>query len=49
MRATNLNPGAAARGGDPAEAAAAIVNLAQIPDDGPTGTLLSYDGTVVPW
>jgi len=49
VRATNLNPGAAARGGDPAEAAAAIVNLAQIPDDGPTGRLFSYDGSIVPW
>jgi NAD(P)-dependent dehydrogenase (short-subunit alcohol dehydrogenase family) len=49
VRATNLNPGAAARGGDPAEAAAAILNLAQIPDDGPTGQLFSLDGSVVPW
>jgi NAD(P)-dependent dehydrogenase (short-subunit alcohol dehydrogenase family) len=49
VRATNLNPGAAARGGDPAEAAVAIVNLAQIADDGPTGRLFSYDGSIVPW
>jgi NAD(P)-dependent dehydrogenase (short-subunit alcohol dehydrogenase family) len=49
VRATNLNPGAAARGGDPAEAAAAILDLAQIPDDGPTGRLFSYDGTIAPW
>ena len=49
IRATNLNPGTAARGGDPAEAAAAIVSLAGLPDDGPTGLLFSYDGTTVPW
>ena len=49
IRATNLNPATAARGGDPAEAAAAIVSLAQLPDDGPTGQLFSYDGSPVPW
>ena len=49
IRATNLNPAAAARGGDPTEAAAAIVSLAEMPDDGPTGHLFSYDGTIVPW
>ncbi|MST32504.1 SDR family NAD(P)-dependent oxidoreductase [Acidimicrobiaceae bacterium USS-CC1] len=49
IRATNLNPTAAARGGDPAEAAAAIVRLAELPDDGPTGQVFSYDGTTVPW
>ena len=49
LRATNLNPAAAAGGGDPAEAAAAIVDLAGIPDDGPTGLVFSYDGTPVPW
>lgn len=49
IRATNLNPAAATRGGDPAEAAAAIVSLAQIADDGPTGQFISYDGTPVPW
>lgn len=49
IRATNLNPGAAARGGDPAEAAAAIVSLAKLPDDGPTGRFFSYDSTTVPW
>lgn len=49
VRATNLNPAAAARGGDPAEAAAAIVQLAELPDDGPSGQIFSYDGTTVPW
>lgn len=49
IRATNLNPAAAARGGDPAEAAAAVVQLAELPDDGPTGQVFSYDGTTVPW
>jgi len=48
LRATNLNPQAAA-GGDPAEAAAGAVRLALLPDDGPTGRLFSWDGTVVPW
>lgn len=49
LRATNLNPRASTAGGDPAEAAAAAVRLALLPDDGPTGQLFSYDGTVVPW
>jgi NAD(P)-dependent dehydrogenase (short-subunit alcohol dehydrogenase family) len=49
LRATNLNPAAAARGGDPAEAAAAILNLAQLHEDGPSGKLVSYDGSIVPW
>jgi NAD(P)-dependent dehydrogenase (short-subunit alcohol dehydrogenase family) len=49
LRATNLNPQAAAAGGDPAEAAAGAVRLALLPDDGPTGQLFSWDGTVVPW
>ena len=49
LRATNLNPRAAAAGGDPADAAAGVVGLALLPDDGPTGQLFSWDGTVVPW
>ena len=49
LRATNLNPQAAAAGGDPAEAAAGAMRLALLPDDGPTGQMLSWDGTVVPW
>ena len=49
LRATNLNPRAAAAGGDPAEAAAGAVRLALLPDDGPTGQVFSWDGTVVPW
>jgi NAD(P)-dependent dehydrogenase (short-subunit alcohol dehydrogenase family) len=49
VRATNLNPRAAAAGGDPAEAAAGAVRLALLPDDGPSGRLFSWDGTVVPW
>lgn len=48
LRATNLNPRAAA-GGDPAEAAAGAVRLALMADDGPTGQLFSWDGSVVPW
>jgi NAD(P)-dependent dehydrogenase (short-subunit alcohol dehydrogenase family) len=48
LRATNLNPQAARAGGDPAEAAAGAVRLALLPDDGPTGQLFSWDGTVVP-
>lgn len=49
LRATNLNPRAATAGGDPAEAAAGVVRLAVLPDDGPTGQLFSWDGTVAPW
>jgi NAD(P)-dependent dehydrogenase (short-subunit alcohol dehydrogenase family) len=49
LRATNLNPRAAAAGGDPAEAAAGAVRLALVPDDGPTGLLFSWDGTIAPW
>jgi NAD(P)-dependent dehydrogenase (short-subunit alcohol dehydrogenase family) len=55
VRRTNLNPGMhgvgldAGRGGDPAEGAAGIVTLLDLPADGPTGRLFSYDGTVAPW
>lgn len=49
VRATNLNPRAQSAGGDPAEAAAAAVRLALLPDDGPTGQLFSWDGTLAPW
>jgi NAD(P)-dependent dehydrogenase (short-subunit alcohol dehydrogenase family) len=49
LRATNLTSGAAAAGKDPAEAAAAAVRLALLPDDGPTGGFFSWDGTVAPW
>lgn len=49
LRATNLNPQAAAAGGNPAEAAAAAVRLATLPADGPSGLLFSWDGAVVPW
>lgn len=48
-RATGLNPGTAGRGGDPAEAAPQVVRLAELPADGPTGQLFSWDGTVAPW
>jgi NAD(P)-dependent dehydrogenase (short-subunit alcohol dehydrogenase family) len=44
LRKTNLNATAAASGGDPAEAAAGAVRLALLPDDGPTGEFLSWDG-----
>jgi NAD(P)-dependent dehydrogenase (short-subunit alcohol dehydrogenase family) len=49
LRRTDLNAVAAASGGDPAEAAAGAVRLALLPDDGPTGQFLSFDGSVVPW
>ena len=49
LRATNLNAQAAAAGSDPAEAATAVVQLAEMPDDGPTGKLYSWDGTIAPW
>jgi NAD(P)-dependent dehydrogenase (short-subunit alcohol dehydrogenase family) len=48
-RRTDLNSAIAASGGDPAEAAAAAVRLALLPDDGPTGQFVSWDGTLVPW
>ena len=49
LRATDLNPRAAASGADPAEGAAGAVRLALLPDDGPTGGFFSFDGTPVPW
>ena len=49
LRKTDLAPRAAASDGDPAEAAEAAVRLALLPDDGPTGEFLSWDGTPVPW
>ena len=49
LRKTDLAPRAAASDGDPAEAAEAAVRLALLPDDGPTGEFLSWDGTSVPW
>lgn len=49
IRRTDLNAAAAARGGDPGEAAAAAVRLALLPDDGPSGQFVSWDGTPVPW
>ncbi|MGW3949910.1 SDR family oxidoreductase [Streptomyces sp. NPDC004752] len=49
IRATDLNPRAAAAGGDPAEAAQGALRLALLPDDGPTGGFFSWDGTPVPW
>ncbi len=49
LRRTGLNATAAASGGDPAQAAAAAVRLALLPDDGPSGEFLSWDGTPVPW
>lgn len=48
LRRTGLVPGMT-RGGDPAEAAAGIVRLALLPDDGPTGGFFSYDGSPAPW
>ena len=49
LRATRLNERAAARGGDPAEAAAGAVRLALLDDDGPSGGFYSWDGSAVPW
>lgn len=49
LRATDLNERAAASDGDPAEAARGAVDLALLPDDGPTGRFVSWDGTPVPW
>ncbi len=45
MHGVGLNAG---RGGDPAEGAAGVVALLDLPTDGPTGVLFSYDGTVAP-
>ncbi|WP_406463009.1 SDR family NAD(P)-dependent oxidoreductase [Streptomyces sp. NBC_01622] len=49
LRRTDLNTIAAESTGDPAEAAAGAVALALLPDDGPTGRFVSWDGTGVPW
>ncbi|MGH6653589.1 MAG: SDR family NAD(P)-dependent oxidoreductase, partial [Actinocrinis sp.] len=49
LRRTDLNATAAASGGDPAEAAAGAVRLALLPDDGPSGEFVSWDGTSSPW
>ena len=49
LRATRLNPLAAAAGGDPAEAAEGIVRLVELPEDGPSGKLFSWDGSIAPW
>lgn len=47
-RRTGLNPSMDG-GGDAAEGAAGIVKLLELPHDGPTGMLFSYDGTIAPW
>lgn len=49
LHRTDLNVTAAASDGDSAEAAAGAVRLALLPDDGPSGEFLSWDGTPVPW
>jgi NAD(P)-dependent dehydrogenase (short-subunit alcohol dehydrogenase family) len=49
LRATDLNARAAASDGDPAEGAAGAVRLALLPDDGPNGTFVSWDGAPMPW
>ena len=49
LRRTDLNDRAAASDGDPAGAAAGAVRLALLPDDGPSGEFLSWDGTPAPW
>jgi NAD(P)-dependent dehydrogenase (short-subunit alcohol dehydrogenase family) len=51
-RRTQLNPAMSrpdGRGGDPAEGAAGVVKLLELPPGAPSGLLYSYDGTVVPW
>lgn len=49
LRATKLNARTAAGGGDPAEAAAGALRLILMEDDGPTGQLFSWDGSVAAW
>jgi NAD(P)-dependent dehydrogenase (short-subunit alcohol dehydrogenase family) len=49
LRQTDLNALAAASGGDPAEGAAGAVELALLPEDGPTGGFFSWDRTPIPW
>jgi NAD(P)-dependent dehydrogenase (short-subunit alcohol dehydrogenase family) len=49
LRRTELNERAASAEGDPAEAAEGAVRLALLPDDGPTGQFLSWDGSPLPW
>jgi NAD(P)-dependent dehydrogenase (short-subunit alcohol dehydrogenase family) len=49
LRRTELNDRAANADGDPAEAAEGAVRLALLPDDGPTGQFLSWDGSPLPW
>lgn len=48
LRRTNLIAGMSV-GGEAAEAASGAVRLALLPDDGPTGALWSWDGTLAPW
>jgi NAD(P)-dependent dehydrogenase (short-subunit alcohol dehydrogenase family) len=49
LRRTDLNSTATETGGDPAEAAEAVVRLASLPDDGPTGQYVNWDATPIPW
>ncbi|MET7571399.1 SDR family NAD(P)-dependent oxidoreductase [Streptomyces sp. NPDC005492] len=49
LRRTDLNERAATSDGDPAEAARGAVALALLPEDGPTGRFVSWDGAGVPW
>jgi len=49
LRRTDLNAGAQAADGDPAEAAAGALRLALLPDGGPSGEFHSWDGPPVPW
>lgn len=48
LRATDLNA-LTVGGGDPAEGAAGAVRLALLPDDGPTGQFVNWDGAILPW
>ena len=48
-RATDMPALTGNSGGDPAEGAAGAVLLALLPDDGPTGTFVTWDGSPIPW
>lgn len=49
LRATNIVPAGMPGAGDPAEGAAIATKMALLPDDGPTGVFMNWDGTVAPW
>ena len=49
LRATNFLPGGMQGAGDPAEGAAIATKMALLPDDGPTGVFMNWEGTEAPW